>query len=249
MLRYKLTFEYDGTHFSGWQKQPDVRTVEGVIEKAFSTLYQQKIDVVGQGRTDAGVHARCQIAHADLPPRYETEKVLHAMKGLLPSDVALLHLEETHPGFHARFDAVSRMYRYRIIRRPSPLQRHFSWQIYSKLDEEILHGCSEMILGEHDFMNFCIPADDEFMTTLCTISESRWIQEGDAMIYEITGNRFLRHLVRRLVGTMINVSNGKLTISEFEILLKGEKTETKGHTAPAQGLMLQQVEYPKDLLT
>lgn len=244
MARYKLTFEYDGSHFSGWQKQPDARTVEGVIEKAFSTLYQQEIDVVGQGRTDAGVHARGQTAHVDLPTHYDKDKVLHAMKGLLPEDVALLQIEESHPGFHARFDAVSRRYRYRIINRPSPLQRHYSWYVFSNLDDKILNQCVDLILGEHDFVNFCIPADDEFMTTLCTISESRWIQERDALIYEITGNRFLRHLVRRLVGTMVNVSGGKLKIDEFETLLRGEKTKTKGHTAPAKGLILEQVEYP-----
>jgi tRNA pseudouridine38-40 synthase len=249
MTRYKLTFEYDGTHFSGWQKQPDARTVEGVIEKAFATLYQQEIDIVGQGRTDAGVHARGQTAHVDLPSRYDEDKILHAMKGLLPADVALLKIEKTHPGFHARFDANSRRYRYMIISRPSPLQRNYSWYVFSNLDEELLNQCADLILGEHDFINFCIPADDEFMTTLCTISESRWIPQGDILIYEITGNRFLRHLVRRLVGTMVNVSDGKLTIEEFEALLRGKNTDTKGHTAPAKGLILEQVVYQGKILS
>ena len=243
MTRYKLTFEYDGTHFSGWQKQPDARTVEGVIEKAFSTLYQQEIDIVGQGRTDAGVHARGQTAHVDLPHRYDEYKILHAMKGLLPRDVALLKIEESHPGFHARFDAVSRRYRYRIISRPSPLQRNYSWYVYSNLDEELLSQFAELILGEHDFINFCIPADDEFMTSICTITDSRWVKEEGTLIYEITGNRFLRHMVRRLVGTMVNVSEGKLTTAEFVALLQGEKSDTKGHSAPAKGLILEEVVY------
>jgi len=245
MRRYKLTFEYDGTDFKGWQKQPDVRTVEGVIEKAFSTLYQLEIDIVGQGRTDSGVHAARQIAHAELPELYDTGRILHAMKGLLPKDVALLHIEPVPPGFHARFDAISRSYRYQIMTLPSPLMRHYSWYIYSELDEKKLHQCAKMVEGEHDFINFCIPSGDEFMTTICTITESRWEKEGEMLVYNITGNRFLRHMVRRLVGTMINVSGGKLTTAEFEELLRGNKTDTKGHTAPAKGLMLEEVEYPE----
>ncbi len=243
MRRYNLTFEYDGREFSGWQKQPDARTVEGVIEKAFSTLYQQEIDIVGQGRTDAGVHALGQTAHAELPDLYDTGRILHAMKGLLPDDAALLNIEPVPPGFHARFDAVSRSYWYQIMTRPSPLMRHYSWYVYSELDEKKLHQCAKMVEGEHDFVNFCIPSGDEFMTTICTITESRWEKEGEILVYNITGNRFLRHMVRRLVGTMIKVAEGSLFVSEFQELLHQEEATQKGHTAPAHGLFLENVNY------
>lgn len=241
--RWKLTFEYDGTHFKGWQKQPGLRTVQGVIENAFTTLYQLKIKVAGQGRTDAGVHAVDQTAHTDLPDIYSRRRILHAMKGLLPSDVALLEVEQTEPGFHARFDAVARKYHYKIMTRQSPLNRFTSWYVYSELDGEKLHECAEPIVGKHDFVNFCIPPEDEHLTTLCAITESRWTKSKNGWIYQIEGNRFLRHLVRRLVGTMVRVSEGKLSLTDFKKLLEGEKTAGKGFAAPARGLLLEKVRY------
>lgn len=243
-MRYKLTFEYDGTNFSGWQKQPDVRTVEGTAEEALSTLYQQEIDIIGQGRTDAGVHARGQAAHVDLSDRYIPSRILHAMKGLLPEDVALLSVEIVPDDFHARFDAQSRSYRYQVINRAAPLMRQQAWQVNGSLDEALLQQCAELVLGEHDFVNFCIPSGDEHQTTICTISQSCWKKEGDLLIYEITGNRFLRHMVRRLVGTMIKVSSGEIPAEEFKQLLLRNKATQKGHTAPAHGLILERVAYP-----
>jgi tRNA pseudouridine38-40 synthase len=241
--RYKLTFEYDGTLFSGWQIQPEARTVEGVIEQAFSKLYQQEIDIVGQGRTDAGVHALAQTAHVDLPDNYSKSRILHAMKGLLPDDVALKSIQKTDSDFHARFDAVSRVYQYRVSTRPSPLQRHVTWSAAGRLDPGVLSECSGLIMGEHDFCNFCIPPEEDQMTTICTILKSSWETEGDLYIYSIEGNRFLRHLVRRLVGTMVQVAAGRLELSEFESLLHGKERVQKGHSAPSHGLILTQVRY------
>ncbi|MCC5942002.1 MAG: tRNA pseudouridine(38-40) synthase TruA [Balneolaceae bacterium] len=243
MARYKLTFEYDGTHFSGWQKQPDVRTVEGEVEKAFSILYQQDVDLIGQGRTDAGVHARGQVAHADLPDRYPPLRIIHAMKGLLPEDVALLSAEIVADDFHARFDATSRMYSFTVATRPSPLRRHTAWQIHKKPDSKLLQTFAKKIEGEHDFINFCIPQDDEFGTTICTISQSNWEINGDERIYRIEGSRFLRHMVRRLVGSMVQVATGELGEEEFDALLSGKQTVQKAHTAPSHGLVLELVNY------
>ncbi len=241
--RYKLIFEYDGTHFSGWQRQPDERTVQGVAEDAFSTLFQKKIEITGQGRTDAGVHAKGQTAHTDLPERFEEKRILHAMKGLLPEDAALLKAEKTAPDFHARFDAVSRSYSYRILTRPSPLNRNISWIHYGSVREELLVYCAEKIIGTHNFINFCIPSGDGYQTTECTITESSWQADGEALVYNITGNRFLRHMVRRLLGTMVQVSEGRLSPDQFEELLSGPEKVQKGYTAPAHGLILESVEY------
>lgn len=241
--RWKLTFEFDGSDFYGWQAQPDVRTVEDEIEKAFSTLYQQPIDIVGQGRTDAGVHATGQVAHVDLPDKYDRRRLFHAMKGLLPRDVALLNAEQTRDDFHARFDAVSRSYDYQIVTRPSPLNRNRAWYVYSAIDRAKLKECAKLVLGEHDFINFCIPPDEKEMTTICSISESRWKVDQHQMTYTITGSRFMRHMVRRLVGTMVRVSEEKLSINDFKHLLSAEKTQAKGHSAPACGLYLKEVSY------
>ncbi len=243
MQRYKLTFEYEGTSFSGWQRQPDARTVEGEIEKAFSKLYQQDINIIGQGRTDAGVHAIAQTAHADLPATYSKKRILHAMRGLLPGDIALKEIVKVDEVFHARFDAVSRSYRYQVTNTPTPLYRRVVWYHYLKPDPEILNRCAEIILGEHDFENFCIPNDHEQGTTLCNVTVSEWVQEGEMLRYNIEGNRFLRHMVRRLAGSMVQVATGKLEFSTYERLLTGGKADNKAFTAPATGLILMKISY------
>ncbi|MEX0649165.1 MAG: tRNA pseudouridine(38-40) synthase TruA [Balneolaceae bacterium] len=243
MDRWKLIFEYDGTHFSGWQKQPEGRTVEGVIEEAFSTLYQTEIDIIGQGRTDAGVHARAQTAHTDLPGGFEEHRILHAMRGLLPQDVALLRAEKTAPDFHARFDAISRSYCYRVSGRQMPLNRHSVWVYGAAFDEQLLNTSAGLITGEHNFMNFCIPPEEEHATTICSVSRSEWKREEELWIYRVEANRFLRHMVRRLVGTMVKVADGSVTMETFKKLLSAVPVQRKGHAAPAHGLILEKVDY------
>ena len=241
--RYKLTFEYDGTDFNGWQKQPEGRTVQRVIEDALSTFYQDEIEIIGQGRTDGGVHAKAQVAHADLPSKYTAERLYRAMSGLLPVDVALIQAEKIDADFHARFHAVSRRYKYVILDRPSPLMRKYSWFVFKPISFTSLEKCAEMILGQHDFVNFCIPPNEDEMTTISTITESSWEKKNDAFVYSIEGNRFLRHLVRRLVGTMIQVADGTIQFGDFQSLLNTDKSERKGHSAPSKGLTLIKVRY------
>lgn len=241
--RYKLTFEYDGTNFSGWQNQPEGRTVQGVIEEALSRFYQQEISIAGQGRTDAGVHARGQVAHVDLPSGYSMNRIYRAMSGLLPKDVALIDVQKKDADFHARFHAKSRTYQYRVINRQSPLLRYYSWSVFKPLSFQLLEECAEMIMGEHDFINFCIPPDESEMTTICTIHQSFWKIEDEILTYQIEGNRFLRHLVRRLVGAMVQVAGGTIRIRDFQQLLSASKADRKAHAAPARGLMLLSVKY------
>lgn len=241
--RYKLTFEYDGTDFNGWQKQPGARTVQGVIEKALSTFYQEEITITGQGRTDAGVHAKAQVAHADLPSTYDINRILRAMNGLLPKDVALQKATKVDNDFHARFYAKSRCYQYNVIERLSPLMRNYSWSLFKPISFSRLHECADMVIGEHDFINFCIPPEESEMTTICTIHQSMWEKQDDVLTYHIEGNRFLRHLVRRLVGAMVQVADGTLQVSDFQLLLSGGKTDRKAHAAPAKGLTLLKVKY------
>lgn len=243
MNRWKLTFEYDGTHFRGWQRQPEGRTVEGVVEEAFSTLYQMDIDIIGQGRTDAGVHAIGQTAHVDLPERYDASRIQHAMRGLLPDDLALLKAEPAGPDFHSRFDAYSRCYRYQVSQREMPLNRHMVWTSGIPLKMQRLQKCADMILGSHNFINFCIPPEEKHATTVCTIYKSKWAEERGIYTYQIEGNRFLRHMVRRLVGTMVNVSGGSMSAGAFKELLTGAPVAKKGHAAPAKGLILEKVLY------
>lgn len=241
--RYKLLIEYDGTHFSGWQIQPKERTVEGVIEKALSTLYQLDIDVVGQGRTDTGVHALHQVAHADLPDTYSERRIIHAMRGLLPEDVSIFAIEKINSEFHSRFDAISRKYIFRVANRPIPLDRHKIWYSFLDCDIELLHKCANFIIGDHDFLQFCIPNEDPHLTTRCTVTESIWRKDGELLIYTIRGNRFLRKMVRRLVGTMVQVSAQKMQLKNFEEMLSNPTSTAPAYTAPPHGLTLDSVEY------
>lgn len=242
--RYKLLIEYDGSEFSGWQKQPEERTVEGVIEQALSTLFQSEIDIIGQGRTDAGVHALQQVAHADLPELYDQRRIIHAMRGLLPEDVTIYGVEKKDTSFHSRFDAISRTYTYSIVNRPIPLDRHKTWYSFMECDFNVLDDCANRILGDHDFLQFCIANQDPHLTTRCIISESKWRRRDGLIEYTITGNRFLRHMVRRLVGTMVHVSAGKASLHDFQEMLTSSKDNISAYTAPAHGLTLKSVSYP-----
>lgn len=244
MNRWKLTFQYDGTDFHGWQKQPETRTVQGEIEQALSTFCREKIEIMGQGRTDAGVHALAQVAHADLPDHVLADKLLHAMKGLLPEDVALTAAEITDPEFHARFDAISRQYRYQLVTSPQPLYRKITWQYYSEPAPAILDSTAGQILGKHDFSGFCIPPEDDMLTTICEVTHSEWKLENGLWFFEIHANRFLRHMVRRLVGEMVHAATGRTEQAEFEDLLSGKLLERKGFSAPSNGLILTGVVYP-----
>lgn len=244
--RWKLVFEYDGTAFSGWQKQPDARTAEEEIERAFSTLYQRDIDIIGQGRTDAGVHARWQVAHVDLPSTFASNRIIHAMRGLLPKDVALLRAEKTRSDFHARFNAVQRTYSYVVIERLSPLLRERAWCCGYSLDKGILHDLARQVRQSRDFINFCIPDPNQNLTTECDLKESKWHEEDEMIVYTISANRFLRHMVRRLVGSMVQVASGRQTTEWFQDLLDGEAVKQKGHSAPSHGLYLDFVAYLHD---
>lgn len=241
--RYLLTIGYDGTDFHGWQMQPDHRTVEEELEKAFSLLYQQEIDLIGQGRTDAGVHAENQTAHTDLPDSISEESVLRAMRGLLPEDIVLKHIEKREPDFHARFDALSRTYEYWILYRKDPLQRRVAWCPGRELNQELLQKCSEVVVGEHDFRLFCLAPDNPHQTTISTISVCEWDEMEQGCRFRIQGNRFLRQMVRRLVGTMVRVASGQETLDSFERVVLEQKEAVAVYTAPAHGLRLKKVNY------
>lgn len=245
MQRWKLTIEYDGSEFSGWQRQKKGRTVQQELEAALSTLFSEEINIMGQGRTDSGVHAEGQVAHVDLPGHVDCERVLSAMRGLLPHDMAVIGAEEVSDDFHARFDAVSRCYRYQLTTRPVPLKRHLHWLKLNPIAEGVLHECADMIKGIHDFRNFAKEdtGNDSFVTTECDVIKSEWIKKEHIWIYKIEGNRFLRHMVRRIVGSTIHASIGKITPETFKELLIGENVIRKAHSAPAKGLILEKVNY------
>lgn len=242
MPRYKLTIEYNGEGFSGWQIQPDARTVEGELEKAFSQILQRDIDLIGQGRTDAGVHARGQVAHVDLDNVENLQKLIFGVNGIVGNEIHIHNFEKVDSEFHARFDASSREYAYTILKSPSPLHNHMAWAQIGSIDSTVFSRCADLLRGEFDFSGFS-KFNEENYTTLCTIFKSEFEEFDDRWIYRISANRFLRNMVRRIIGTMVEVAKGKITINEFTELLNNPEAEVKSFTAPAKGLVLEKVFY------
>jgi tRNA pseudouridine38-40 synthase len=238
-VRLKLTLEYDGTRFRGWATQPNLRTVEGVMRDALGWVYESWERLAVAGRTDTGVHALGQVASVDVEGGPPVERAPQALNTALPDDVSVISAEEATSEFHARHSALARGYRYRIWTRPtpSPFEQHRSLWFPHALDYQALADCADLLIGEHDFRAFT-PLETQHQTFTRAIREAAWFERGDSLELEITANSFLRHMVRTLVGTMLEQSPEQLGR-----LLQGASREQAGSTAPAHGLYLERVEY------
>ena len=238
-MRLKLTLEYDGTRFRGWATQPNLRTVEGVVRDALGWVYESWERLAVAGRTDTGVHALGQVASVDAEGGPPVERAAQALNTALPDDVSVITAEEAAPDFHARHSALSRSYRYRIWRRetPSPFEQHQSYWFPHAVDHEALADCADLLIGEHDFRAFT-PTGTQHQAFRREVREAAWFERGDALELEITANSFLRHMVRTLVGTILEQSPEQLAR-----LLQGASRDQAGTTAPAHGLYLESVEY------
>ncbi|MCW9705816.1 tRNA pseudouridine(38-40) synthase TruA [Fodinibius salsisoli] len=244
MPRYKMSVEYNGAAYCGWQKQPNAVTVEGEIEAALQRILGEPVDIIGQGRTDSGVHAEGQTAHFDMPTSLDCDQLQYALLGVLPHDIAVWELQQVSDDFHARFDATSRQYRYQIARRPRPLLKDTSILVLQDLDLEVMTHCAQLIEGTHNFDSFTKP-DNQNPNSKCDVRQSRFEQLDDMLIYRIEANRFVRHLVRRLAGTILEVGKGKRSVAEFEDMIQEPSKNKHGHGAAAKGLILEKVRYRK----
>ena len=238
-----MKLEYDGSAFHGWQRQPGLRTVQAELERALETVLREPIPVLGQGRTDAGVHAEGQTAHARLPDGAEPGELQRRLNGLLGPDCSVVAVRPVPDTFHARYSAVERVYRYQIVRRPSPLREPTHWRVEGALD---LAGPGRVLpafLGEHEFGWFCAHSRP-MAHTRCTVRVFTLAVEGPVLTFRIAANRFLHNMVRRLVGDLVEVARGRWSEAELVGRLDAPGPATQGRTAPAHGLILERVIYP-----
>ncbi len=243
---FVLEVEYDGTNYAGFQIQPNVKTVQGELQKALQSIYRQKITVAGSGRTDSGVHARRQIVHFTPPKILSNINLKLAINSQINKDIRIRRVGIADSSFHSRFSADVRTYKYFISLKENTFDRFYSWQINYDINFENICKCSKLIMGEHDFTAFC-NAKSDVNHKICIIKKSNWIKENDSLIYTISANRFLHNMVRSLVGLMIKVGNGEKTVDDFKKILNDKKRYFDIFTAPPQGLFLEEITYKKNI--
>jgi tRNA pseudouridine38-40 synthase len=245
MRTVRLVIEYDGTDYLGWQVQPRGLTVQGVIEEKLSLLTRETIHLIGAGRTDSGTHAYGQVAHFKTKSRMEVHSIQKALNSLLPPDIVIQKAEEAGEEFHARKNARSKVYEYRILNRdPRPaLFRGYAWHIGQKLDLEEMKKAARYLVGEHDFSSFR-SVGTPTLTAVRRVERIDWRRGQSGLIqFEIEASGFLKQMVRAIVGTLVEVGKGRIRSEEFLTILESRDRKRAGPTAPAHGLFLREVKY------
>jgi tRNA pseudouridine38-40 synthase len=247
--RIRLTVHYDGRAFYGWQVQPGQRTVQGELERVASRLINRPVGVIGSGRTDRGVHATGQVAALDVPVRWTAHALRRAMNALLPGDVWVADAAEATPYFHPRYDATARGYVYRLGLAPaarSPFRAPWCWPLDRPIDDDAMRAVTPCLIGDHSFRAFA-KAGQEERGDRCTVTHAGWAPwEGVGLEFHITANRFLHHMVRYLVGTLVEVGLGARPADDLPALLAGTPGLETSPPAPPEGLFLTEVTYPPD---
>ena len=243
MNRYFVWFSYDGTRYHGWQNQPNGITVQSELERCLSMLMREEVSVTGAGRTDAGVHARKMAAHLDTEQTLDTELLAKKLNGMLPYDISVDRIEPVSSDLHARFSARARTYHYYIHTRKNPFLQRYSLEIHYQLDFDRMNEGGRVLMEYDDFGAFC-KAGSDVKTTICHVTHAQWHQTGpDSWYFEITANRFLRNMVRAVVGTLIEVGRGRMTIDELRQVIEGKQRTQAGESMPAKALVLENVVY------
>ena len=247
----QLVLHYDGAGFSGWQRQPATRTVQGVLEGALERLCNAPVSALGAGRTDAGVQARGQAVGVRVPLKWEAAELRRALNAVLPADLWVASAVEMSDAFHARYSATGRRYSYHVgtdREAKSPFRRRWEWALEEPLAREALAHCAHTLVGTHRFLAFAVqgtaPAGDDHR---CTVIDASWREWSNGLVFEIEANRFLHHMVRFLVGTMIEIARGRRPASDFTSLLEAEDNRRTSAPAPPHALFLEVVRYPRDL--
>lgn len=244
MPTYRLLLEYDGSRFHGWQVQPGHRTVQEALEKAVAIACRETTSVVGSGRTDAGVHARGQVAHFSLRRPTDPLRLRRSLNGIMDGGVVVISVDEVRRGFHARFDARRRCYHYYIATQPRVLDRNVRWHVRPAPDFDAMNAAARHLLGTHDFDAFC-RARSETTNRVCSVSEAEWRREqrpGD-WYFAIVADRFLHGMVRTIVGTLLEIGHEKREAEQLSAVLASRDRRLAGPAVPAHGLVLEEVSY------
>ncbi len=245
MRTIKLTIEYDGTNYQGWQVQLRGQTIQGVIEEKLKNLTGEEVHLIGSGRTDAGVHAFGQVAHFKTHSKMNVHSLQRALNSLLPQDIAIKRVEEMVENFHARRDAKSKVYEYRILNRNlrSVFHHAYAWHIPQKLNLKEMKEATQYLVGEHDFSSFR-SVGTPTRTTNRKVIRAEWKKDREGLLrFEIEANGFLKQMVRTIVGTLVEVGKGKMSANEFKRVIESKDRKKAGPTAPAHGLFLKEVNY------
>ena len=247
MFRYFIYFSYDGAAYHGWQVQPNAITVQQVLEEALAKLVRQPVPLVGAGRTDAGVNAACMVAHGDFPCELDCAQLVYKLNKILPPDIAVSDVRRVKDDAHARFDALSRRYNYRVVTAKSPFARRYACRVLPGVDFEAMNRAAEILYEYTDFTSFS-KLHTDVKTNNCKVTFARWRQVGDnEWVFEIEAARFLRNMVRAIVGTLLLVGRGKLTLDGFRAVIENKARGEAGDSAMGEALFLVDVKYPDDI--
>lgn len=245
-MRYFLQLSYNGKEYFGWQKQPNQRTVQEVLEKCLSTYLRKEIALTGAGRTDTGVHAMEYFAHFDADPIADFDEFVFRMNAFLPKDIAIQNVFQVKNEAHARFDAEERTYNYFITPEKDPFKQEFSYHIFRTPNMEKMNAACQFLIGKKDFECFSRTGSD-VKTFICDIKEAFWTKHENQMVFTITADRFLRNMVRAIVGTLLEIGIGKRSVAEMEKIIDSKNRSNAGPSAPPQGLFLKKVKYPPNV--
>lgn len=247
--RYFIQLSYKGTNYHGWQIQPNASTVQETLENALSTILKEKIETVGAGRTDTGVHARMFFAHFDTEKKDldKIKKIVFQLNGILPADISVQNIFFVNDGVHARFNALSRTYKYHIHQKKDPFLDDFSYFLYGNPDIEKMNRAAELLFDYTDFTSFS-KLHTDVQTNDCKIIQAGWKKENHRLIFTIKANRFLRGMVRTIVGTTLELGFDKICLAEFRKIIEDKDSSKAGFSVPARGLILVDIEYPEGLI-
>lgn len=245
-MRYFVELSYNGTDYHGWQVQPNAITVQSVLDKALSILLKKPTTTMGAGRTDTGVHAAQMVAHFDTESSIDTEDLTYKLNSFLPKTIAVHNIKQVHADAHARFDAIQRTYRYKISTFKDVFNFDNAYYYTNKLDVDLMNKASTILLEYSDFKCFS-RAHSDVKTHICAISEAFWIKNEHELIFQISADRFLRNMVRAIVGTLLDVGNHKTALEDFHNIIQSKDRSKAGASAPAKGLYLTKIVYPDSI--